>query len=48
VRAPEKPPQLIQEEVLEKWGLRPFPVGEIHSPLPKSAFSKENKFNDTC
>ena len=41
MRAPEKPPQLTQEEVLEKWGLRPFPVGEIHSPLPKSAFSKE-------
>ncbi|HUW24386.1 MAG TPA: hypothetical protein VMW04_02030 [Patescibacteria group bacterium] len=38
---PEKSPQITQEEVLEKWGLKPFPVGEIYSPLPESAFSKE-------
>lgn len=33
--------QITQEEVLEKWGLKSFPVGEIYSPLPESAFSKE-------
>lgn len=41
MRDPEKSPQITQEEVLEKWGLKPFPVGEIYSPLPESAFSKE-------
>ena len=38
---PEKPPQITKEEVLEKWGLKPFPVGEIYSPLTESAFNKE-------
>jgi predicted sugar kinase len=38
---PEKPPQITQREVLEKWGLIPFPVGEIYSPLPESTFNKE-------
>lgn len=41
MRNPEKSPQITQEEVLEKWGLKPFPVGEIYSPLPEDAFNKE-------
>jgi len=33
--------KIAQEEVLRKWGLEPFPVGGIYSPLPESAFNKE-------
>lgn len=36
-------PQANQGDVLKRWGLEPFLVGSINTPLPDSAFNKETK-----
>lgn len=41
MKKPEAPTQINQEEILTRWGFKPFPVGSINTPLPDSSFNKE-------